>query len=364
MNKILLFFTGLVFSTSILLANEMPVATDSVKSAEKKFSPKELIFDHINDAHDWHILTWKGKPVSIPLPVIIHSEVSGWHVFMASKFHHGHEVYQGFQLHLEEGDPYKGKITETAANGNVLVPLDISITKNVLELLIACFLILYIFLSVARKYRKNKMQAPSGLQSLIEPVILFVRDDIAIPSIGKEKHKKFLPFLLTVFFFILVLNLIGMIPIFPGGANVTGNIAVTMVLAVFTFVITTISSNKHYWKDIFNPEVPWWLKYPVPLMPVIEFLQVFIRPSVLMIRLFANILAGHITPIVFISLIFIFGEMHWGLGYGVSPVVMAFDLFLTLLEVLISFLQAYIFTLLSAIYFGMAVAEPEAEHHK
>ena len=198
------------------------------------------------------------------------------------------------------------------------------------------------------------------MQNLLEPIILFIRDDIARPSIGEHKYERFMPFLLTVFFFIWFNNMIGLIPIFPGGANVTGSISVTMVLALFTFVITTISGNRNYWQHIFNmPGVPWWVKFPVPLMPVIEIIGMMTKPFVLMVRLFANITAGHIIVLGFFSLIFIFGQMSVGLGLGVSVLSLAFTIFMTMLELLVALIQAYVFTLLSAIYFGMATEE----HH-
>ena len=262
--------------------------------------------------------------------------------------------------------PYKGKIVKvtTGADGQEVVnselPLDLSITKTAFALLFSTILLSLIFISVASAYKRREGQAPSGLQSLLEPLILFVRDDIAKSSIGHH-YEKFTPFLLTVFFFILINNLLGLIPIFPGGANVTGNIAVTGVLALFTFSLTTISGNKGYWKHIFNaPGVPWWLKLPIPLMPVVELVGVFTKPFVLMVRLFANITAGHIIILGFMSLIFIFGNMAPGAGYGASLVSVPFAIFMGLLEFLVAFIQAYVFTLLSAIYFGMATEE---SHH-
>jgi F-type H+-transporting ATPase subunit a len=202
--------------------------------------------------------------------------------------------------------------------------------------------------------------APKGAQSVFEPLIVFIRDDIAKSSIGEKKYEKYVPFLLTIFFFIFFNNLLGLVPIIPGGANLTGNIAVTGVLAVFTFIITTFSANKNYWVHIYNtPGVPWWLKFPVPLMPIVELMGVFTKPFVLMVRLFANITAGHIIVLGFISLIFIFGAMSPVAGYGVSIVSVAFSLFMLLLEFLVAFIQAYVFTLLSALYFGAAVEE----HH-
>jgi len=214
-----------------------------------------------------------------------------------------------------------------------------------------------IFISVARAYGRRKGMAPKGLQSFLEPVILFIKD-LAVSSIGEKKYEKFMPFLLTLFFFIFFNNLFGLIPFFPGGANVTGNIAVTLVMAAFTFIVTTISANKNYWKHIFNtPGVPWWLKFPLPLMPFIEIVGMFTKPFVLMIRLFANITAGHIIILGFISLIFIFGNLHPALGYSVSIVSVLFAVFIGMLELLVAFIQAYVFTLLSALYFGMAVEE-------
>jgi len=219
---------------------------------------------------------------------------------------------------------------------------------------------LWVFISVALKGLKNKDKAPTGLQNVVEPVILFVRDQVARPTIGDKKYEKYMPFLLTLFFFILLENFIGLIPFPPFGANVTGNISVTMVLALFTFFITTVSGNKHYWKEIYNPDVPWWLKFPIPLMPIVELTGVITKPFVLMVRLFANMMAGHMIITVFVSLIFIFSSlMGTFAGVGVSPLSIAFSVFIMLLDVLVSFIQAYVFTLLSALYIGMATAE----HH-
>ena len=240
------------------------------------------------------------------------------------------------------------------------MPLDFSITKIVLAIFMSLALMTWLFISIARTYTKRQGQAPKGIQSFLEPIILFIRDDIAKPSIGAKKYEKYMPFLLTLFFFIFLNNLIGLVPFFPGGANVTGNIAVTMVLALFTFVITTFSANKQYWVHIINaPGVPWWLKFPVPLMPIVELIGVFTKPFVLMVRLFANITAGHIIVLGFVSLIFIFGEMNLALGYGISVLSIAFSIFMDFLELLVAFIQAYVFTLLSALYFGMATEE----HH-
>jgi F-type H+-transporting ATPase subunit a len=288
----------------------------------------------------------------------VYSENSGFNVFSSAKFHHGHDSYNGFEI-AHDGD-YKGKVVEVLEDGSIVRPFDISITKNVLALLISLGLLLWIFLSVAKLYRNREGKAPKGIQSLLEPIIIFIRDDIAKASIGEKKYMKYLPFLLTLFFFIFLNNVLGLIPIFPGGANITGNIAITLVLALFTFAITTFSGNKNYWTHIINaPGVPWWLKIPIPLMPIVEIVGVFTKPFVLMVRLFANISAGHIIALGFFSLIFIFGNLSIYAGYGISVLSIAFTVFMTFLEFLVAFIQAYVFTLLSALYFGMAIEE----HH-
>lgn len=319
------------------------------KEESEELNVGELIFEHVLDAHDWHILTWKGHHVSIPLPVILYSPGKGLEVFMSSQFHHGHAGYNGYKL--EDGNI-------VAEDGALFY--DLSITKTVAAIFISIVFMCWIFIAVGKSYTRNKGQAPKGIQSVIEPLVIFVRDDIAKPSIG-EDYFKYMPFLLTAFFFIWINNTLGLIPIFPGGANVTGNIAVTMVLALFTFVITTINTNKGYWIHIINmPGVPWWLKFPVPLMPIIEIFGIFSKPFVLMLRLFANITAGHMIILVFVSMIFIFGSMNIWAGFGTSVVSMLFSTAMLLLEILVAFLQAYVFTLLSAIYFGMAKVE---DHH-
>jgi F-type H+-transporting ATPase subunit a len=323
----------------------------------ESFNPGTFILDHIGDAYDWHILTYNGHHVSVPLPVILYSKQSGFHAFMSSKFHHGN--HHGFIISADEAN--KGKIVEKAADGSFVRPaLDLSITKNVFAIFVSMTIILWVFLSVAKAYKRRSKQAPKGLQSWVEPVILFIRDDVARPAIG-HKYERFMPYLLTLFFFILVNNLMGLIPFFPFGANVTGNIAVTLVLALLTFFITSFTANKNYWVHIVNtPGVPWWLKSPIfPLMQIIELTGVITKPFVLMIRLFANISAGHIIVMGFFSLIFIFGKMSPAMGYGVSVVSILFTVFMAFLELLVAFIQAYVFTLLSAIYFGMAVEE----HH-
>jgi len=343
--------------------DQRPTTNDHTEA----FNAGDMIIEHIVDAYEWHILTVGHTHVSLPLPVILIYD-GNLSVFMSTKFNHGHDAYKGFKI-ADKGAK-KGKIIRVKdgmmeADEQTGRIIDLSITKNVLAIFVSAALLLIIFISIAKSYRKNEGKAPKGLQSLLEPIIIFVRDDIAKAAIGEKKYEKYLPYLLTVFFFIFFSNLMGLIPIFPFGANVTGNIAVTGVLALFTFIITTFSANKNYWKHIYNaPGVPWWLKFPVPLMPFVEFLGVFTKPFVLMVRLFANISAGHIIILGFMSLIFIFGNIKGMLGVAVAPVSVAFGIFMGFLELLVAFIQAYVFTLLSALYFGMAMEEHNhPEHH-
>jgi len=342
----------------ILFNSVVSAGTTEADSAshhqETSFDPGAMIIEHITDAHEWHIMTLGETHVSIPLPVILLSD-GKLDVFLSSKFHHGHASYKGYKLEMEGEN--KGKIINEDTGE---LPLDLSITKNVASMLISMTLIVIIFVSIGKSYSRRKGQAPKGLQSFLEPLILFIRDDVAKASIGEKKYEKFLPYLLTIFFFIFFNNLLGLVPFFPGGVNLTGNIGITMVMALFTFIITSFSANKNYWVHIVNtPGVPWWLKIPVPLMPIVELMGVFTKPFVLMVRLFANITAGHIIILGFMSLIFIFGNMNPAIGYGVSVVSVAFAVFMGLLEMLVAFIQAYVFTLLSALYFGMATEE----HH-
>jgi F-type H+-transporting ATPase subunit a len=317
---------------------------NQAEKKEKKFNAGELIGGHITDSHEWHV----AGHIAFPLPILLYVPGKGLQTSMYNKLEEGQ--MEGFKL------DEKHNIVST--DGSKFY--DISITKNVLSLFISIILMLVIFTSVAKSYKRRAGQAPKGLQSLLEPIILFVRDDVAKASIGEKKYKKYMPFLLTVFFFIWINNLLGIFPFFPGGANLTGNIAITMTLALITFVIILISANKSYWRHVFAmPGVPIGV---LTLLTPIEILGVFLRPFVLMIRLFANMLAGHIIALSFFSLIFIFGEMSTGVGYGVALFSLAFTIFMTLLELLVAFLQAYVFTLLSAIYFGAAVEEHH-EHH-
>ena len=327
---------------------------------EESFNPGEMIIDHVVDHYSWHIVTIGEHEISLPLPVILYSKDRGFFCFMSGKFDHGHSSYKGFKI-SQEGE-HEGDIVELTPGGEIKQeqPLDLSITKTVAAVFVSILIMLWMFLSIARRYKKRPNKAPKGFQSFMEPLILFIRDDVAKDSIGEKYYERYTPFLLTIFFFILINNLLGLIPIFPAGANVTGNITVTMALALFTFLVTQISGNRHYWKEIVNPPgVPWWLKIPFPLIPIIEFIGILTKPIVLMIRLFANISAGHIVLLGFFSLIFIFGNINVNAGYGVSVFSVLFTVFITMLELLVAFIQAYVFTILSALYFGMAVGAEE-----
>lgn len=366
--EILIIFAFSLFAFGNLNAQhgqESEHAQLTEQNTEKEFDAGKFIIEHVSDAYDWHVVSFGEKHISIPLPVILYSknpelhEGKSLHAFMSSKFHHGHDSYKGFRIsHSKE---FEGKIVELDEQGaEIGKPLDFSITKVIAEIIVTVIILLWVFISMAAKATRNKDKAPTGMQNLLEPVIIFIRDQIAKPTIGDKKYEKYMPYLLTLFFFILLENMIGLIPFPPFGANVTGNIGVTMVLALFTFFITTINGNKHYWKEIYNPDVPWWLKFPIPLMPIVELTGVITKPFVLMVRLFANMMAGHMIVTVFVSLIFIFGSiMGTAAGFGISPLSIAFSVFILLLDVLVSFIQAYVFTLLSALYFGMATAD----HH-
>ena len=355
---IILFFLLIFSFTSGTVLAEGHEHSDK-PHASKAFNAGEFIMHHVSDAFEWHIATFGKTNLSIPLPIILYSRNSGAHFFWSSRFHHGQESYRNFRIAHEGKNA--GKIEEINEQGEFIgLPVNLSVTKTVAGAVFSIILLFWIFIAVAQSSRKNIGKAPGGIQNIVEPLILFIRDEVAKPAIGDDKYERFLPFLLSLFFFILLNNFMGLIPVFPFGANVTGNIAVTMVLALFTFAVTTVSGNKHYWKEIYNPDVPWWLKFPIPLMPVVELVGVITKPFVLMVRLFANMMGGHMIVTVFVSLIFIFTSLMGPLsGVAISPVSIAFSVFILLLDVLVSLIQAYVFTLLAALYFGMATSE----HH-
>ncbi len=351
----------LILSTSAVYAESN---LDDSKKEKGKFDAGKVIIDHILDAYDWHIADYGDTHISIPLPVILVYE-GKWHFFFSHKFHHGKDAYKGFRI---AGDgPKKGRIIRVMDDGitpdpNASFILDLSITKNVFSIFISASLLCWLLISVARSYTHcGPRSAPRGLSSFLEPLILFVRDDIAGSAIPPEKVDRFLPYLLSLFFFIFFNNLLGLVPFFPGGANVTGSISVTLTLSLFTFMTLHLFANKEYWKHIFNtPGVPVWLKFPIPLMPIIELVGVFVKPIVLTLRLFANITAGHMIILGFVSLIFVLGNSGLIMGLAISPLSVIFVIFMNFLELLVAFIQAYVFTFFSAIFFGMAVPD---EHH-
>ena len=325
--------------------------------SQEALDMQEYLFGHIGDAYEWHITTVNGRPVSIPLPIIVCSKTTGWHVFSSRHIEEGEE-YEG--LFISQEEKFNGKVVERAADGTLVRPFDLSITKNVLSLMINCTLILLLVLSTARWYRRHDVlrETPRGLVGIMEMLIVMVEDDIIKEGVGKD-YKRYSPYLLTAFFFIFINNLMGIVPFFPGGANLTGNIAITLVLAVCTFLAVNLFGNKHYWKDILWPDVPLFLKAPLPLMPIIEIIGLFTKPFSLMIRLFANIMAGHCMILGVVAVVFITAKMGPVINGSLSAIAVLFGVFLDILECLVAFLQAYVFTMLSAVFIGMSRQEPE-----
>jgi len=310
--------------------------SNSSSSDSEEFDPGEMIMHHVSDSHEWHLFDLGETSVTIPLPVILYVPGEGLVSFMSSRFEHGHASYQGYSYDHGHVISEEGKTF-----------YDFSITKNVASLLFVSFLLIVIFTAVAKGYKKNQGKAPTGIQSFLEPVIIYVRDEIIKPNVG-PKYERYLPYLMTLFFFIWIGNFMGLL---PGAANLTGNIAVTLSLAVFTLVLTVFSGNKNYWSHIFNtPGVPWWLK---PIMIPIEIIGIFSKPFSLMLRLFVAITAGHIVILSLLGLTFIFHSIAVGVG---STLIVTF---ITMIEILVATIQAYVFTLFSSMYIGMAVQE----HH-
>ena len=350
---------------AIAVAEPMTEAQEAIAVAEpmeeeQELNVKEVVLGHITDSYEWHICTVGEHHVTIPLPVIVRSESGEWHCFSSSHLHAGHE-YEGFRI-ADEGK-YAGKIVEQTAEGEVVRPIDLSITKTVAGLFVNCAVLLLIVLGVARRYRNDQpdAKAKGGLAGVLEMVIDSVMEGIIIPCVGPN-YRKFAPYLLTAFFFIFVNNLMGLIPIFPAGANVTGNISVTLVLAMATFFAVNVFGTRDYWKEIFWPEVPTWLKVPIPIMPAIEFIGLFTKPFSLMIRLFANILAGHAIILILTCIVFATAELGAAVNGAMSAVSVVLSIFMNCLELLVAFLQAFVFTMLSAVFIGAAQHSEEHEH--
>jgi F-type H+-transporting ATPase subunit a len=342
----------------------------SFANEEKEFNVSEMIMHHIKDAHEWHLFGPEHGGTSIYLPIILMD--NGLQIFSSSHFYHGQELSvpgkdnatytfmsgvgpaKGYALYHEE--IYKlnsaGELHFEGEHPHNAQPLDFSITKNVMSLLMGAFLVLIVMFSVAKFYRKNGAVAPKGIAKFFEPIIVMVRDDIAKANIDEHKYEKYVPYLLTIFFFVWFNNMLGLVPFLPGGANLTGNITVTLFLAVCTLLVTLFSGNKNYWGHIF-----WMPGVPVPMkifMMPIEIIGVFTKPFALMIRLFANITAGHIIVLALVSIIFVNKSPYWA---GLS-VPMA--LFISVLEILVAFLQGFLFAMLSSLFIGAAVEEA---HH-
>ena len=344
---------------TLLLLLAVPSTTLKAETGgEGELDVNELIFGHIGDAYEWHVVTVGNLHLTIPLPVIVKSS-TGWHVFSSSNLEGGKE-YEG--LYIADGGTNDGKIVERNAAGEEVRPLDISITKNVLGLFINSALLVCIMLGCARWYRKHSLEqgAPKGGVGMIEATVMSIYEDVVKGCVG-EDYKRYAPYLLTAFFFVLVNNLMGLIPVFPGGATVTGNIAVTMVLALCTFLFTNIFGTKAYWKEIFWPEVPTWLKVPIPMMPLIEFFGIFTKPFALMIRLFANMMAGHAAMLSLIAIIFITVKAGAVINGSMTVVAVAFGIFMNALELLVAFIQAYVFTMLSAVFIGLSRVKEHKE---
>lgn len=345
--------------TMSIAASEAETISHEEKSAD--LNVRELILEHVGDGYDWHITNFGDKHVSIPLPIIVKGQNSGWHVFSSSKFHHGHDSYLGFHI-AQEGD-YKGKIVETLDSGEEVRPWDFSLTKNSTSLIMSSLVLVFLIMFCANWYKKRINQpenaSPKGFIAFVEMVVMSIVDDVIKPCIGSN-YKRYTPYLLTVFFFIIFNNLLGLIPIFPGGANVTGNIAITCVLALFTFVIVNVFGTKEYWKEIFWPDVPTWLKVPIPIMPAIELVGVFTKPFALMIRLFANILAGHAIVLGLTCMIFLTVSLGTAMNTGMSILAVIMTIFIDCVELLVAYIQAYVFTMLSAVFIGLSQVE---SHH-
>ncbi|ROT08483.1 ATP synthase F0 subunit A [Muribaculaceae bacterium Isolate-104 (HZI)] len=350
------------FSVCVIMAIAMalPVAAAASTNTENSgaaINPKEIIFEHLGDGYGWEVPF--NHHMRMPLPVIVWGK-DGLHCFMSSKIDHGQTYTDGSATFKIAGkdSPYKGKIVEII-DGKEYKPWDFSITKNVCALFITVILVILSIMSVARWHRRMGHKAPRKFVGALESLITFIYDGVIKPTLG-AKALKFAPYLLTVFFFILYMNLLGLIVVFPGGANLTGNIAVTLVLALITFFITNFMGTKHYWKEVLWPDVPMWLKFPLPIMPVIEIFGVFTKPAALTVRLFANMMGGHMIVLVLTLLIFIFGAMGAAVAGATSVVSVCFSVFMLLIDVLVSFIQAYVFTMLSTLFIAFGQEDGHA----
>ena len=328
----------------------LPLMANEQKEDGEALNIPELVLEHLADAYEWHITTIGDKHIGFDLPIIIRSSQTGEWVFCTA-----HTLPEGFFFNEEA----HGKIYERMADGTAVRPLDLSITRNVLQIWIVVAVLLVVFLCCARWYKKHDKtdKAPGGFIGAMEMLVMMINDDVIKSSIGEKHYKKYAPYLLTVFFFIFFTNLLGLLPIFPGGSNVTGNINITFFLAVCTFLAVNLFGNREYWKDIFWPDVPVFLKAPIPIMPAIELFGVFTKPFALMIRLFANMMAGHAMILAFTCVIFLGWTLGPAMGTGLHLFSAIMLLFMNTLELLVAFVQAYVFTMLSAVFIGLAHKE-------
>ena len=334
---------------AVVLALALPHKAAASGHDGEDFSPKEMVMEHLSDSYIWEITTIKGKEIAIPLPVIVRSS-TGWHCFLSDKICHGGTYYG---LYLAKEGKYKNKIVEDVA-GEQKRPLDISLTKTACGLIISLLIVMILFLVTARAYRKKQDvdYCPKGLAGLMEWLIDTIMTGVIKPCVG-ENYRKFAPYLLTAFFFIFVSNLLGLVPFFPGGANITGNITITFFMAFATMLAVNLFGSKHYYKEIFWPDVPIFLK-AIPLMPIIEIIGIFTKPFALMMRLFANIFAGHSIILSICSIIFATAHMGVAMSGSMTAVSVFFMIFMNFLELLVAFIQAYVFTMLSAVFIGLA----------
>lgn len=346
----LLIIAGILGWLAMCFCPAKALASPTEGTTPSQVDVQQIVFDHIQDAYTWHIATWNKQEIAVPLPVIVRSAERGWFFFLSSHLHHGNR-HQEFYL-APEG-PHKGKIVEKNSLGEEARPLDLSVTKNASALFLSCTLLTGIILAVARWYKRHPLEAPGGFMGMMEMAIMAIHDGVIKENIGPS-YRPYAPYLLTVFFFVLINNLMGLIPVFPGGANVTGNIAVTLVLAVITFLLVNVFATRAYWKDIFWPRTPIFLKLPLPIMPFVEFFGILTKPFALMIRLFANIMAGHTILLGLTCLIFITVSMGPVVNGSMTVVSVLFCIFMNCIELLVACIQAYIFTLLSAVYIGLA----------
>ena len=361
------FILLLILSASFLVTNvsaqeALGNAVPSNEQQHEEIDVRELILEHLADTYEWHLFTINEEAISIPLPIILISKEHGFNIYSSSVLEEVSSLNMPF--YIAPDGPYKGKIVERNRAGDEVRPLDLSITKNAASILLSSLLLILIIMSVSRHYKEESLKGKKGFSGAMEFLIESLMNDVIRPSIGKE-YRKYAPFVLTLFFFIFFNNLLGLVPFFPGGANVTGNISVTLVLALFMFLTVNLTGSKSYYKDLFWPDVPTFLKAPFPLMQIIELVGTITKPFALMIRLFANMTAGHSIMLGLTSLVFVTVSLGAGINSGMTVVSVFFNIFIFFLEMLVAFIQAYIFTILTSVFIGLArTPEPRKKQTK